>query len=65
MQYLGGEKFSGEEATAPAVSFPGGGAAHPSGLPDGTPVASLSEARASEEIAEQVADESATAVGEG
>ena len=51
-------------AVATAVSFSGGGAAHLSGLPDGT-TCSLAKRSASEEIAEQVAEESATAVGEG
>ena len=28
MQYVGGEEFTGKKTIAPAVSFPGGGAAH-------------------------------------
>ncbi|CDI22713.1 hypothetical protein KPST380_420107 [Klebsiella pneumoniae subsp. pneumoniae BJ1-GA] len=45
------------------MSFSGGGAAHLSGLPDGT-TCSLAKRSASDETAEQVA-ESATVVGEG
>ena len=63
MQYLGGEKLAGKKAVATAVSFSGGGAAHLSGLPDGT-TCSLAKRSASDETAEQVA-ESATVVGEG
>ena len=55
MQYVGGEKLAGKKALAPAVSFPGGGAAHLSGLPDGT-TCSLAKRSASEEIAEPVAE---------
>ncbi len=64
MQYVGGEEFTGKKTIAPAVSFPGGGAAHLSGLPNGT-TCNLAKRSASEEIAEQVAEESATGVGEG
>ena len=55
MQYVGGEKLAGKKALAPAVSFPGGGAAHLSGLPDGT-TCSLAKRSASEGIAEPVAE---------
>ena len=55
MQYVGGEKLAGKKALAPAVSFPGGGAAHLSGLPDVT-TCSLAKRSASEGIAEQVAE---------
>ena len=55
MQYVGGEEFTGKKTIAPAVSFPGGGAAHLSGLPNGT-TCSLAKRSASEEIAVQVAE---------
>ena len=55
MQYVSGEKFAGKTAITPAVSFPGGGAAHLSGLPNGT-TCSLAKRSASEEIAVKVAE---------
>ena len=58
MQYVGGEEFTGKKTVATAVNFPGGGAAHLSGLPNGT-TCSLAKRSASEEIAVQVAEESA------
>ena len=61
MKHLGGEKLAGKKAVATAVSFSGGGAAHLSGLPDGT-TCSLAKRSASDETAEQVA-ESATSGG--
>ena len=64
MQYIGGEEFTGKKTIAPAVSFPGGGAAHLSGLPNGT-TCSFAKRSASEEMAVQVAEENATVVGEG
>ena len=64
MQYVGGEEFTGKKTIAPAVNFPGGGAAHLSGLPNGT-TCSLAKRSASEEIAVQVAEENATVAGEG
>ena len=55
MQYVGGEEFTGKKTIAPAVSFPGGGAAHLSGLPNDTTF-SLAKRSASEEMAVQVAE---------
>ena len=52
MQYVGGEEFTGKKTIAPAVNFPGGGAAHLSGLPNGT-TCSLAKRSASEEVAAQ------------
>ena len=55
MQYVGGEEFTGKKTIAPAVNFPGGGAAHLSGLPNGT-TCSLAKRSASEEIAVQMVE---------
>ena len=64
MQYLGGEKFAGEETTAPAVSFPEAVLRTCPGLPDGA-TCSLAKRSASEEVAVQVVAESARIEGEG